>query len=152
MAGLIIGDNNFSTGTLGSGVTFPVGHVIKTTQYTSTSSAGSSSGTYVTIMTQAYTGTAGNFLMITSETTASVRAGYYVWLRATYDGAMCGSYAMYENAVNAHGTLLGAAVSMTGVVVCGSGAKNILIQSDNTSSGPVSVGGVNRITVIEIQQ
>ena len=29
MAGLIIGDNNFSTGTLGSGVTFPVGHILQ---------------------------------------------------------------------------------------------------------------------------
>ena len=133
-------------------IVYPVGHVIKTTQYTSTSSIATSSGTYVTIMTQAYTGTAGNLLMITSETKMSIRAGYYVWARATYDGAVCGSYAMYENAVNAHGTLLGPAVSMTGVVVCGSGAKNILIQADNTSSGPVTAGGDNRITVMEIQQ
>jgi len=29
MAGLIIGDNNFSTGTLGSGVTFPAGHIVQ---------------------------------------------------------------------------------------------------------------------------
>ena len=31
MAGLIIGDNNFSTGTLGSGVSFPAGHTKITT-------------------------------------------------------------------------------------------------------------------------
>ncbi len=136
---------------LASNVTFPAGHVIKTTQYTSTSGATSSSGTYVSYWTVSYTGTAGNLLMITSETNASVRAGNYVWLRTLYDSSPVGSYAMYENTVNAHGTGTGCAVSMSGVIVCGSGAKDIVFQSDNTSSA-VSLGGNNRLTVMEIQQ
>ena len=143
-------------GTPASGVltnaTFPVGHVIKTTQYTSTAGATSSAGTYVTYWTVSYTGTAGNLLVITSETNASVRAGYYVWLRTQYNGKTCGSYAMYENTVNAHGTSSGPAVSMTGVIVCESGPQNIVFQSDNTSSSAVGVGSLNKLTVMEIQQ
>jgi len=133
-------------------IVYPAGHVIKSEQYTSTASLLNSVGSYTTIMTQAYTGTAGNLLMITAECKMSIRTGYFCFGRTLYDGAMCGSFYIRENSTNAHGTLLGPVLSMTGVVVCGSGSKNILLQADNTSVGAVTMGGNNRITVIEIQQ
>ena len=142
------------TVTLGSNTTFPDGHVIKSTQYTSTTGATSESGEYVTFFTQSYTGTAGNLLLIISETNGSLRASAELWLRALYDGTTCiGSTYLKEGPnVNQHGTANAPACSMSGVVVCGSGAKDITIQGDNTSSAAVTLGSNNRVTVIEIQQ
>ena len=155
-SGATIANATLTTPTIASmeNCTFPSGHVIKTTQYTSTTGATSESGEYVTFFTQSYTGTAGNLLLIISETNGSLRASAELWLRALYDGTTCiGSTYLKEGPyVNQHGTANAPACSMRGVVVCGSGAKDITIQGDNTSSAAVTLGSNNRVTVIEIQQ